>query len=77
MSKWSQVKIDFELTRLQDFDYNSLVRLGVDALVNFRVLASSDLFDNLVVILGSVRDNENESHDIISSTYLKLTSKPS
>ena len=46
---------DFELTWLQDFDHNSLVRLGVNALVHFRVLASSDLLDNFVVVLGSIR----------------------
>lgn len=44
-----------ELTWLQDFDDNSLVGQRVDSLVDFGILASADLLDDLVVVLGPVR----------------------
>ena len=40
------------LTRLEDFNDDTLVGLRIDALVYFRVLASANLFDNFVVVLG-------------------------
>ena len=39
-------------TWLEDLDDDSLVRLGIDALVNFRVLSTADFLDDLVIILG-------------------------
>ena len=44
-------RVHFELTWLQDLDYDSLVGLRVDTLVDFRVLASSDLLNDFVVVL--------------------------
>ena len=41
------------LTWLEDLDDNSLVIESIDALVNFRVLASTNLLDNLIVVLCS------------------------
>lgn len=42
-----------KLTWFQDLNDNSLVGLRVNAFVNFGILASSNLLDNLVVILSS------------------------
>ena len=39
------------LTGFQDLDDDALVVSSVDAFVDFRVLASTDLFDYLVVVL--------------------------
>ena len=40
---------------LEDFDDDALVRLGVNAFVHFRVLSSSDLLDDFVVLLRSAQ----------------------
>ena len=40
------------LTGLEDFNDNALVGLRVDALIDFRVLASANLLDDFVVVLG-------------------------
>jgi len=41
---------------LQDLNNNSFVVQGVDALIDFRVLSSSNLFDDFVVFLGSKKN---------------------
>ena len=41
------------LTWLEDFDDDSLVVESIDSLIHFRVLASANLFDDLVVVLCS------------------------
>ena len=46
------------LNWLQDLDDNSLIVGGVDTLIDLRVLSSSNLLDDLVVLLGSVSNNK-------------------
>jgi hypothetical protein len=47
------------LTWLQDFNDNSLVRERVNSFVNLRVLSSTDLLDDLVVVLGSAQQYQS------------------
>jgi hypothetical protein len=51
-------KGDLELTWLEDLDDDALVVGGVDALVDLGVLATADLLDDLVVVLGAKLDFE-------------------
>ena len=46
---------EYELTWLQDLDDDALVVESVDSLVDFGVLASANLLDDLVVVLGPER----------------------
>ena len=65
------------LTGLEDFNDNALVGLRVDALIDFRVLASANLLDDFIVVLGPTASG------VISKvlkegglgTYWNLTSK--
>lgn len=64
---------EYELTWLQDFDDDALVVERVDSFVDFGVLASADLLDDLVVVLGPEREYGLRIVD--GYTYWNLTSK--
>ena len=46
--------MNFRHTRLEDLDDDTLTSESVDSLVDFGVLATTDLFDNLIVLLGPI-----------------------
>lgn len=43
------------LTWFQNFDHDALIVLGVDTFVNFRVFASANLLDDLIVFLRPMK----------------------
>ena len=61
---------DEPLTWFKDFDNDSLISLSVDALVNFRVLSSANLLDNLIVLL---RSNSKKALRLTSAKRRNLT----
>ena len=51
------------LTGLQDFDDNALIVQSVDSFVHFRVLASTDLLDDLIVVLGPAQQQSKLNNE--------------
>jgi hypothetical protein len=48
---------------LQDFDDNALIVQSVDSFVHFRVLASTDLLDDLIVVLGPAQQQSKLNNE--------------
>jgi hypothetical protein len=63
--------------RFKNLDDNSLVIQGVDSLVYFRVLSSSDLLNDFVILLRSIKEFliRNYIEYKPGNTYPNLTSK--